>query len=87
MCATHAQFEEARSVARALDLLSRSNLQCYQCHRISKGKFRTFGGVLLFAGIATLISEPCLSPSQNAAVGVMGKANKKGKESCVLIQQ
>jgi hypothetical protein len=47
----------------------------------------SFGRVLLFAGIVTLISEPCLSPSQNAAVGVMGKANKKGKESSVLIQQ
>lgn len=47
----------------------------------------SFGGVLLFAGIVTLISEPCLSPSQNAAVGAMGKANKKGKESSVLIQQ
>jgi hypothetical protein len=39
----------------------------------------SFGGVLLFEGFVTLISEPCLSPSQNAAVGAMGKANKKGK--------
>jgi ZIP family zinc transporter len=47
----------------------------------------SFGGVLLFAGIVTLIFESCLSPSQNVAVGVMGKGNKKGKESSVLIQQ
>jgi hypothetical protein len=50
---------------------------------IPRANLWSFGGT----GIVTLISEPCLYPSQNAAVGAMGKANKKGKESSVLIQQ
>ncbi|KAH9542690.1 hypothetical protein CY35_13G020900 [Sphagnum magellanicum] len=48
-----------------------------------------FGGVLLFAGIVTLIPEPSLSPSQNAAVDAVGKgnSNKKGKQSSILTRQ
>jgi ZIP family zinc transporter len=48
-----------------------------------------FGGVLLFAGIVTLIPEPSLSPSQNAAVDAVGKGNnnKKGKQSSILTRQ
>jgi len=46
-----------------------------------------FGGVMMFAGIVTLIPEPSLTPSQNAA---MDKgANKKGvtKEAQLLMRQ
>lgn len=46
-----------------------------------------FGGVMMFAGIVTLIPEPSLTPSQNAS---MDKgANKKGvtKEAQLLMRQ
>lgn len=41
-----------------------------------------FGGVLMFAGVVTMIPEPTLSSSQNAAVdaAAKGKKGKKGKE-------
>ena len=38
-----------------------------------------FGGVLMFAGVVTMIPEPTLSSSQNAAVDAAAKG-KKGKK-------
>lgn len=49
-----------------------------------------FAGVLLFAGIVTLIPEPTLTPSQNSAMDAAGKqhgASKKGKEAQFLHRQ
>lgn len=50
-----------------------------------------FGGVMMFAGIVTLIPEPSLTPSQNAAMDAAGKGSKKGskegKEAQYLMRQ
>ncbi|XP_024399666.1 zinc transporter ZTP29 isoform X1 [Physcomitrium patens] len=41
-----------------------------------------FGGVLMFAGVVTLIPEPSLTPQQNAAMDAAGKGKgiKQGKD-------
>lgn len=45
-----------------------------------------FGGVLMFAGVVTMIPEPSLTPSQNAAMDAVSK-RKKGKETSVVMRQ
>ena len=49
-----------------------------------------FGGVMMFAGIVTLIPEPELTASQNAAMDAAGKGkkgSKEGKETAHMMRQ
>lgn len=46
-----------------------------------------FGGVMMFAGVVTLIPEPSLTPSQNAAMDAAGKGKKVGKETTHVMRQ